>query len=248
MVDTATPVSKPKPRRISSRRKRRRQTVKILVSLFAGAVLFSLITIFFVIRPLANRGPSVERTPIPSAPVRAGRAVPEGVIDQIKDRALQGDARAQNDLGVLHQLGKAVMQDDVEAVRWYRRAAERNSPLAQNNLGWMYENGRGAERDYAAALFWYKLAAQSGNVAAQHNLASLYERGLGLPANPMLATEWYERAVRQGDESARDGLNRVSGASPGTKVAFDEKLAATRAALATPGFLERLGLSTAAAR
>jgi TPR repeat protein len=237
------------PRRISSRRKRRRQNIKIVLGLLAGAVLFVLVVVFFVIRPLAKRQtPVAQQTPVRSAQVRPGRAIPDSVIDQLKEKALLGDARAQNDLGVLHQLGKALSQDDVEAARWYRRAAERNSVLAQNNLGWMYENGRGLERDYAGALFWYKLAAQNGNVAAQHNLASLYERGLGLPANPMLATEWYERAIRQGDETARDGLARVSAERGGGKAVFDEKLAAQRAALATPGFLERLGLSKAAAR
>jgi TPR repeat protein len=216
--------------------------------MFAGAVVFSLIAIFFVIRPLASRAPAAaQQASSPTGPIRPGRVVPQGVIDQLKERALQGDARAQNDLGVLHQLGKAVAQDDVEAVRWYRRAAERNSVLAQNNLGWMYEHARGTERDYAGALFWYKLAAQAGNVAAQHNLASLYERGLGLPANPMLASEWYERAIRQGDESAREGLARVSGTG-NAKPEVDEKLAQKRAALATPGFLERLGLEATAAR
>jgi TPR repeat protein len=247
MAETVPPVSQPKPRRISSRRKRRRQNIKIVLGLLAGAVVFSLVTIFFIIRPLASRSPVAQQAPMPSTAVRPGRPISEGAIDQIKERALQGDARAQNDWGVLHQLGKAVPQDDVEAVRWYRRAAERNFVLAQNNLGWMYENARGTERDYAGALFWYKLAAQSGNVAAQHNLASLYERGLGLPANPMLATEWYERAIRQGDETARDGLARVSGTTA-AKAEFDEKLAQKRAALATPGFLERLGIAATAAR
>ncbi len=248
MVEAVQPTPQ-RRRRISSRRKRRQQTVKILAAIFGGAVLFTLIAVFFVIRPLAKHSvAATQPAAVRTAPIRPGRDIPAGVIEQLNARALQGDARAQNDLGVLHQLGKAVPQDDLEAVRWYRRAAERNSVLAQNNLGWMYERGRGLERDYAGALFWYKLAAQAGNVAAQHNLASLYERGLGIPPNPMLATEWYERAIKQGDETAREGLTRVTGPSTGAKVTVDEKLAQTRAALASPGFLERLGLRTTAQR
>jgi hypothetical protein len=240
--------AQPKKKRISSRRKRRRQSIAISLLLFAGAGLFTLLTVYFVIRPLAMRSSS---TPIaqaaPNTPVRPGRAIPDSVIDQIKQRAAEGDARAQNDLGVLHQLGRAVTQDDAEAVRWYRRAAVRNSVLAQNNLAWMSEQGRGLERDYSAALFWYKLSAQSGNVAAQHSLAFLYERGLGLPPNPTLAAEWYERALRQGDESARTALDRVnSGGSNRSAIPVDNAAIAQRAALATPGFLDQLGIQAAA--
>ena len=37
--------------------------------------------------------------------------------------AEQGNARAQNNLGVMYENGKGVAQDVIEAVRWYRLAA-----------------------------------------------------------------------------------------------------------------------------
>ncbi len=36
----------------------------------------------------------------------------------------QGDADAQYSLGVMYDLGQGVAQDDAEAVKWYRAAAE----------------------------------------------------------------------------------------------------------------------------
>ena len=39
--------------------------------------------------------------------------------------------------------GKGVIQDDQEAIKWYRLAVEQGFADAQYNLGWMYENGQG---------------------------------------------------------------------------------------------------------
>jgi TPR repeat protein len=40
------------------------------------------------------------------------------------------------------KMARGVVQDDVEAVKWFRKAAEQGYPAAQDNLGWMYKNGR----------------------------------------------------------------------------------------------------------
>jgi uncharacterized protein len=40
-------------------------------------------------------------------------------------------------------LGRGVSQDDAEAVKWYRKAAEQGYPAAQFNLGEMHRQGRG---------------------------------------------------------------------------------------------------------
>ena len=43
----------------------------------------------------------------------------------------------------MYDNGRGVPQDDTEAVKWYRKAAEQGHAEAQNNLGVMYLNGRG---------------------------------------------------------------------------------------------------------
>ena len=62
--------------------------------------------------------------------------------------AEQGDAVAQAALGVSYANGDGVPQDDAEAVRWYRLAAEQGIAAAQYNLGSMYgeRSGRAAGR------------------------------------------------------------------------------------------------------
>lgn len=44
--------------------------------------------------------------------------------------AEQGDATAQNNLGVMYEYGLGVPKDDAEAVKWYRMAAEQGNALA----------------------------------------------------------------------------------------------------------------------
>ena len=53
-------------------------------------------------------------------------------------------------------------EDDAEAVRWYRKAAEQGLAKAQNNLGLMYHNGEGVPEDYTRAYAWLNLAAAQG--------------------------------------------------------------------------------------
>ena len=55
--------------------------------------------------------------------------------DALRVRAEQGDADAQYNLGVSYVTGAGVLQDDTEAVRWYRLAAEQGVAEAQFNVG-----------------------------------------------------------------------------------------------------------------
>jgi TPR repeat protein len=52
-----------------------------------------------------------------------------------------------------------VQEDDVEAVKWFRLAAEQGDASAQYNLGVMYTNGEGVPKDDVTAARWYRLAA-----------------------------------------------------------------------------------------
>ena len=69
---------------------------------------------------------------------------------------------AQTNLGLMYDLGEGVAQDDAEAVKWYRKAAEQDSAEAQNNLGTMYVQGQGVAQDEVEAVKWYRKAAEQG--------------------------------------------------------------------------------------
>jgi TPR repeat protein len=61
----------------------------------------------------------------------------------------------------MYDTGHGVPQDYVEAVKWYRRAADQNLTDAQDALARMYFNGWGVPKDYVQAHMWANLAASS---------------------------------------------------------------------------------------
>jgi len=89
-----------------------------------------------------------------------------------------GDADAQFNLGRIYgkatgtyAKARAATQDDVEAVKWYRRSAEQGYRPAQFNLAEIYAEGsRDVPRDDVLAYFWMSLAASGGEPAAVQKL------------------------------------------------------------------------------
>jgi S1-C subfamily serine protease len=64
----------------------------------------------------------------------------------------------------------------VEAVRWYRKAAEQNYADAQHNLGFCYANGIGVAKDYVEGYRWSLLASAQGNEAERVNVTILEDK------------------------------------------------------------------------
>jgi TPR repeat protein len=120
-----------------------------------------------------------------------------------------GDADAANTLAFQYGNGLSVMQNDVEALRWYRRAAQLGSVDAEYNLGSVYRNGYGVNQDDAQAAEWYRKAAEHGLANAQNSLALMYEKGEGVPQDYAMAAKWYKKAAAQGLNVAEENLQRL---------------------------------------
>ena len=102
---------------------------------------------------------------------------------------------SQVKLGAMYDTGSGVPQDDAEAVKWYRRAADHGDVLPSSMLGVMYDDGRGVPQDYAEALKWYRRAADQGDAAAQYSLGFAYASGQGVLQDFTEARQWYRRAA-----------------------------------------------------
>lgn len=83
-------------------------------------------------------------------------------VKRCRRAAEQGDAKAQNSLGVCYANGRGVERSLAEAAKWFRKAAEQGDAKAQCNLGWCYKDGKGVERSLAEAAKWWRRAAQNG--------------------------------------------------------------------------------------
>jgi len=113
--------------------------------------------------------------------------------------AAQGNAEAQNNLGLLYLDGKGVPRNLPEAVRNFQLSAAAGSALGQNNLGGLYRDGNGVPRDFAKAVRWFAASASQGNSAGMYNLGLMYELGQGVKADPIEAAMWYDLAAEQND-------------------------------------------------
>ncbi len=127
----------------------------------------------------------------------------EALVAALLELVEQGRPDAQLFLGSLYDTGKlGVPEDDAEAVRWYRLAAEQGLAEAQVNLGVMYDNGEGVPEEDAEAARWYRLAAEQGHPKAQLNVAIQYITGEGVPADHVQAYAWLIAAAAGGDPDA----------------------------------------------
>ena len=123
----------------------------------------------------------------------------ESHIERLRNDALQGDAVAQFNLGVMARSSE-------QAHAWYRKAAEQGLAPAQYQLALTYLNGYGVEQSDEKAVDWYRKAAEQGNATAQYNLGYMYRNGFGLEQSDENAAIWYRKAAEQGNVQAQNNL------------------------------------------
>jgi TPR repeat protein len=103
----------------------------------------------------------------------------------------------------MYATGQGVPEDDAEAARWYRLAAEQGLAEAQAYLGVMYANGEGVPEDDTESVRWYRLAAEQGFAVAQSYVGAMYASGEGVPEDLVYARMWFNLSATQGNETAQ---------------------------------------------
>jgi uncharacterized protein len=93
--------------------------------------------------------------------------------------------------------GRGVPQDDAEAAKRFRKAAEQNDAFAQFVLAGMYIEGRGVPNNCAEAAKWYQKAAEQNHADAQFNLGVMYTAGIGVPEDDVMAYKWFKLAAKR---------------------------------------------------
>lgn len=140
----------------------------------------------------------------------------ERAADWVFVAALEGLPQAQVCYGRLLLEGTGVNKDPVQALKWFRRAAESGDLDAINMVGRCLENGWGHTEDAAAAAAHFKRAADAGHAWAQYNLGHLYLDGRGVARDPAFAFAYYLKAALQQHERAMNLLGRLSEEGWGT--------------------------------
>jgi len=159
------------------------------------------------------------------------------IKDLMKQRAEQGDADAQFDLGCDYYFGLGVTEDREEALKWWRKAAKQGHTDAQEKLkligetneepkpemfrlgdviantyysiGRKFARGEGIDKNpHKAAELWHK-AAELGHADAQFSLGVAYAYGIGVYLDPSEAVKWYRMAAEQGHVMAQYALKHM---------------------------------------
>ena len=133
----------------------------------------------------------------------------EDTFEEVLLSALDGNAEAQRKLGYFYLYGQGVTQSSIEAVKWYRKAAEQGLVKAQFELGNIYHEGIGIRQNYAGAVKWYRKAAEQGFANAQSNLGLMYHDGLGIQQDFIQAYAWFGIAAAGGIEPAQGGRDMI---------------------------------------
>ncbi|MEE2525629.1 tetratricopeptide repeat protein [Hyphobacterium sp. HN65] len=119
---------------------------------------------------------------------------------QARTAAAAGHAQAATLAGLMHENGEIEAASDVQAVRWYRRAASQGEPVGNYRLGLMAQAAR-AGLAPAEARSFFQRAAQAGHVPAMLAYALLLKAS-PVPQDAPLAIEWAERAAQEGNVEA----------------------------------------------
>ncbi|HXP72692.1 MAG TPA: tetratricopeptide repeat-containing serine protease family protein [Stellaceae bacterium] len=129
-----------------------------------------------------------------------------GALAACKSQAEQGDPSCQNLLGLLDVEAKK----DVEAVGWFRKAAEQGHSQACYNLGRAYQFGLGVKQSHEEAIKWFRKAAELHLPEGEFALGTLIAE---FDENYKEAMKWFRLAARQGlpDAEAMLGLSYETG-------------------------------------
>ena len=123
----------------------------------------------------------------------------KAAFEKFKPLAEQGNAVAQNQLGVMYAEGQGTPKNHKEVVKWYRLSAEQGNAGVQNKMGWMYTHGKGVPQDDVLAHMWFSLADSLGdkNAIKNRNLLENLMTPAQIAEAQKLAKEWMEERGRE---------------------------------------------------
>lgn len=151
------------------------------------------------------------------------KSVKKTVVESKKDtlailteKAIAGDAVAQNTLGTWYYYGRNVQKDHATAAKWWSKSADQGNMYAIGNLAMCYQLGNGTKQDSALAMKLYETSMKKGNkeLVAQHEklaekkentfsnmlMYEAYNNGYGVKRDAGKAAIYLEHLAEMGDD------------------------------------------------
>ncbi|CCD98770.1 trypsin-like serine protease [Bradyrhizobium sp. STM 3809] len=166
-------------------------------------------TILICLAVLFGSAASASAAELEEAVAAAGNGQHAIALRRLLPLAARGDARAQFDVGFMQAFGWGQPRNPVEALAWYRKAADQGLAVAQHYLGIAYVNGEGVPSNYGEAGRWFSRAAAQGFAQSQYMLGLMMLDGRGVQQDPVQGYAWLVMAGRNGVRSAGRDVQRV---------------------------------------
>ena len=136
-----------------------------------------------------------------SLPLKNPKDLIREAYDNLKKSAEQGNATAQFVLGHQFFLSMKGIQNDAEAIRWFRKAAEQGHVDAQYRLGMLLDKYIMLSEPGMAFKYFLK-AAKQGHILAQNTIGDILHKGDEPNPGNETALKWYLKAAEQGQANA----------------------------------------------
>lgn len=87
-------------------------------------------------------------------------------INSLIEKAKEGNAEAQTELGFSYYYGKDVSQDYKKAFYWATKSAYQGNYQGQSLLGGLYLTGKGVQKNFIYSYAWFSMSATVGDQRA----------------------------------------------------------------------------------
>lgn len=121
---------------------------------------------------------------------------------------------AMHNIGAMYYNGEGIDFDDVEAIKWFQKAADKGFEPSKKTLAAVqkdinegindFEKAGIAfdKNDYETALKYYKSSADKGYSEAMFQVGSMYYYGDGVAQSNQEALKWFQKAADKGNTNA----------------------------------------------
>jgi TPR repeat protein/putative methionine-R-sulfoxide reductase with GAF domain len=194
--------TEPNPEETSSASVHLPRSLLILLICAAAAIFLAMGWVFapWIQQQIRTHARHAEQTVFASSPAttsptpaQSAISIDTATLEQLQQMAAQGNAAAENALGLRYATGDGVPRDEKEAAEWFTSAAEHGSVVAQSKLGQLYWSGRGVPASLNQAYFWTVLARAGGQEGSKTLAPIMASRmsGAQRAAIEQQAADWY---------------------------------------------------------
>lgn len=134
-----------------------------------------------------------------------------------------GDPFAQHELALRYLFGKGFPADTTVAIKWLKKAVDKNLPYARFNYAIMLNNGVGSSWNPYLAFKNFKFAADFGMPEAEYAVGIFYTDNLVVNRDYNEAYRWIKKAADADLDYAKETLKKLK-ESGLVDISFDETI------------------------